>query len=325
MSKTERLPGGASAAVVSIAGVERETGLSKDTLRVWERRYGFPVPARDSRGERVYPLEQVQKLRVISRLLDRGLRPGRLMSVPLPELIERFKASGPDAEGAGAKAIASRPMLAEVLQLLKRYDEAGLRVHLSRMLLRLGLQRFVTEFAAPLNELVGDAWSSGEIAVSHEHLYTEQMQYLLRHGIHSIPPSTQRPTVMLTTLPGEEHQLGLLMAQVCLATEGARCISLGVQTPVSDVLHAMRQQPVDAIGLSFSEALKLKAAYAMVEDLRVRLPAEVDLWAGGKLWMRARRAVPGVRFVTKLTQIPAIVAEHRESRAARTGSVRARP
>lgn len=324
MSTTDWLQGGA-AAVVPIAGVERETGLSKDTLRVWERRYGFPLPARDRRGERVYPLEQVQKLRVISRLLDRGLRPGRLMSVPLPELIERFKARAPDSPAAAEAGVASSPMMAEVLQLLKGYDEAGLRAHLSRVLVRLGLQRFATDFAAPLNELVGEAWSSGEIAVSHEHLYTEQMQYLLRHGIDSIPPSTQRPTVMLTTLPGEEHQLGLLMAQVCLATEGARCISLGVQTPVSDILHAALQQPVDAIGLSFSEALKLKAAYAMVEDLRVRLPAEVDLWAGGKLWRRARRPLRGVRFVTQLTQIPAIVAEHRESRAARTGSVRARP
>lgn len=324
MSRTEWLEDGSSAAAVTIAGVERETGLSKDTLRVWERRYGFPIPARDSRGERVYPLEQVEKLRVISRLLDRGLRPGRLMSVPLPELIERFKAREPDSDAAEEAAVASRAMMAEVLQLLQRYDEAALRVHLSRVLLRLGLQRFATEFAAPLNELVGEAWSSGEIAVSHEHLYTEQMQYLLRHGIHSIPPSTQRPTVMLTTLPGEEHQLGLLMAQVCLATEGARCISLGVQTPVSDIVHAARQQPVDAIGLSFSEALKLRAAYDMVEDLRGRLPADVDLWAGGKLWMRARRPLHGVRFVTQLTQIPAIVAEHRESRAAHTGGSRAR-
>ena len=36
----------------SIAEVERETGLGKDTLRVWERRYGFPVPQRDRLGER---------------------------------------------------------------------------------------------------------------------------------------------------------------------------------------------------------------------------------------------------------------------------------
>ena len=37
---------------LNIAGAERATGLSKDTLRVWERRYGFPTPHRDAAGER---------------------------------------------------------------------------------------------------------------------------------------------------------------------------------------------------------------------------------------------------------------------------------
>ena len=55
---------------VTIAGVERDTGLSKDTLRVWERRYGCPVPARDAHGERVYSQEQLELLRLVKRLLD---------------------------------------------------------------------------------------------------------------------------------------------------------------------------------------------------------------------------------------------------------------
>lgn len=304
-------------APATIATVERETGLSKDALRVWERRYGFPRPKRDARGERLYPPEQLEKLRVISRLLDTGMRPGQLMGVPLSELLERSQARPPAATaGAGdAPGGALTSQMEESIDLLQRYDESGLRAHLSRVLLRLGLQRFAIEFAAPLNELVGDAWSRGQIAVSQEHLYTEQMQHLLRQGIGPILPGTQQPSVMLTTLPGEEHQLGLLMAQVCLAAEGARCVSLGVQTPACDIAEMARRQCIDVVGLSFSEALKLSVAGDMLEDLRARLPASVEVWAGGKLWTRARRPVPGVRFVTLLTQIPGAVTAHRESRA----------
>ena len=40
--------------MLSISQVERDTGLSKDTLRMWERRYGFPQPSRDEFGERLY-------------------------------------------------------------------------------------------------------------------------------------------------------------------------------------------------------------------------------------------------------------------------------
>ena len=66
-----------------IAAVERETGLAKDTLRVWEKRYGFPQPLRDASGNRLYPAEQVQRLLLVRRLLDAGLRPNNASrSVP---------------------------------------------------------------------------------------------------------------------------------------------------------------------------------------------------------------------------------------------------
>lgn len=84
----------------SIAAVERDTGLSKDTLRVWERRYNFPQPGRDAHGERLYPPEQVARLRLVKRLLDAGHRAGQVVglahaqllalsqdSAPLPELV----------------------------------------------------------------------------------------------------------------------------------------------------------------------------------------------------------------------------------------------
>ncbi len=74
------------ALTVSIAAVERDTGLSKDTLRVWERRYGFPQPQRDAYGERVYPLEQLDKLRLVKRLIDQGFRPGKIVGLPVAEL-----------------------------------------------------------------------------------------------------------------------------------------------------------------------------------------------------------------------------------------------
>ena len=67
--------------LMPIAPVERETGLPKDTLRVWERRYGFPQPDRDASGDRLYPEAQVAQLRVVKRLMDRGLRPGRLLKL----------------------------------------------------------------------------------------------------------------------------------------------------------------------------------------------------------------------------------------------------
>ena len=71
---------------LSIRAVEHETGLSKDVLRKWEQRYGFPSPLRDGAGERLYPADQVARLRLIKRLMDSGMRPSRVVAQPLDAL-----------------------------------------------------------------------------------------------------------------------------------------------------------------------------------------------------------------------------------------------
>ncbi len=75
-----------------IGVVERDTGIGRDTLRVWERRYGFPRPVRDAKGERSYPEDQLRRLQRTRRLLDRGMRPGKLL--PLSEdALDKLEAS----------------------------------------------------------------------------------------------------------------------------------------------------------------------------------------------------------------------------------------
>jgi DNA-binding transcriptional MerR regulator len=92
-------------ALRSIGAVERDLGIAKETLRVWERRYGFPRPQRDANGERVYPADQVQRLMLVKRLLDQGYRPGKIMALGLEELAEL---GGRPGAGA-ARARAGRP------------------------------------------------------------------------------------------------------------------------------------------------------------------------------------------------------------------------
>src|ERR1700712_6009810 len=72
--------------LLSIAAVEQETGLGKDTLRAWERRYGFPMPLRDAAGDRRYPRSVVDRLVLVRRALLAGQRPGRLLALPATEL-----------------------------------------------------------------------------------------------------------------------------------------------------------------------------------------------------------------------------------------------
>ena len=299
---------------LSIGSVERDTGLSKDTLRVWERRYGFPVPERDALGERLYPLDQVDKLRTLKRLLDLGHRPGKIVGLPVDEL-QRLANAGRGASPRSEPPPGTQDDLDGLLRLLTahRFDE--LRGQLAQLLLRRGLARFVAEVVAPMNEAVGEAWTRGALQVFEEHVYTEAVQGLLRNAIGSIQRGDRRPRVILTTFPQEPHGLGILMAEAMFALEDCHCVSLGVQTPVWDIALAAGAQRADIVALSFSSAVNANQALDGLAELRGRLPAAVEIWAGGGCPALHRRPPQGVLALRLLDQIALELQRWRQANA----------
>lgn len=298
-------------APLTISAVERDTGLSKDTLRVWERRYGFPTPDRDATGERIYSIEQVEKLRLIKRLLDRGLRPRNLVGATSAELIALSEQHRCSAEIKGP----NQPDLSAFLELIKAHEVDELRASLGQLVLKNGLQRFVIECVAPLNVVIGDAWMRGDIEVHEEHLYTEQMQNALRSAMVSAQRAALRPPkVLLTTFPEEEHALGLLMAEAVLVSEGAQCTSLGVQTPLSQVRDATLSGGFDIVGLSFSAVYPARQAVEGLLILRRALPDQVAVWAGGQGVRGKARALPGIQVIGNLIETLDVLAQWRADR-----------
>ena len=294
--------------LLGITAVERDTGISKDTLRVWERRYGYPAPLRDALGERVYPLEQVQRLRLLKRLLDAGHRPGRVVPVhaELPELAAPIVPPAPPGSD-----------LMRYLDLLRSHDVDGLRRALSQALLRMGLGSFVLDLVAPLTTQVGEFWMRGELEVFEEHIYTESLQQVLRHAVQAAPPLAlaERPRVLLTTLPGEQHGLGLLMVEALLTLEGCQCLSLGVQTPQEELPRAAAAHRADIVALSFSGFVPVAVMQRGLAAVRQQLAPSIELWAGGRgpELQRRRHAVPGVLYVSALSEVATQVARWRSA------------
>jgi len=299
---------------VSIAAVERDTGLSKDTLRVWERRYGFPQPERDVYGERVYPLEQLDKLRLVKRLMDQGFRPGKVIGQSTAELQQL--AEGMTGTPRMAEAPDSSDELARYLDCVTEHRLDDLRRQLSQALLRLGLARFITEVVAPLTVTVGEAWARGQVQIFEEHLYTEAVHSILRGAIATIPTSAAPPRVLLTTLPQEAHGLGVLMAEAMFSLEGACCVPMGVQTPLWEIVAAARAQRIDIVALSFTATVNPNHVIAGLADLREQLSRSIEIWAGGSAPVLRRRPPRHVRVLDSLTDVGPALADWRARHAA---------
>lgn len=311
-------PADASAPGFTIAAVERDTGLSKDTLRVWERRYRFPLPGRDAHGERLYSREQLEQLRLIKRLLDAGRRPGQVVGLPHAELQALGRQAGgnkPRPQGQRGKTAvaaagdapaggAAAPQIQACFELVKRHDAPGLRRTLAAAVQALGLASFVSTLVAPLNTLVGDAWMDGQLEIFEEHFYTESVTAVLRQGIGSLGVAgVASPRVLLTTFPQESHGLGLLMAETFLTLQGCNCLSLGVQTPVPEIARAVLAHGARIVVLSFSASLNPKDVTQGLGDLRGLLPPAVEIWTGGACPVLQRRSLPGVRVLESFAAI----------------------
>src|SRR5437763_17080088 len=78
------VPAGEPAGALHIREVVRITGLRREQLYMWQRRYGFPNPSRDAFRDRVYPPDQATPLKLTKRLLSEGWRAGADVSLGDP-------------------------------------------------------------------------------------------------------------------------------------------------------------------------------------------------------------------------------------------------
>ncbi len=295
----------------TIAEVERDTGIGKDTLRVWERRYGFPVPLRDALGDRIYPLDQVQRLRLIKRLLDAGYRPGKVVPLDttnLQVMMDELPTLGKSPIQASATLSLLQDKGQDWLKWLSEDRTDLIRQALQQQILRLGLTAAVEQVIAPLCVHVGESWLKGELSVYQEHLFTEALQSVLRDAIASVdassPAAGQPPRVLLTTTPGEQHSLGLLMAECFFAMDACTRFGLGVSTPVTDILQAVKQLRIDVVALSFSAFAARRDVLDALNQLTEQLPPGVELWVGGAAAVLHGKDVPkGVTVVTRASDL----------------------
>ena len=267
----------------SIKVVSELTALPMGTLRAWERRYGFPKPERrEGSNRRVYSSAQIERLRAVARALTRGYRPGDVIHMPLNELSALLDGTLDGTLEArsprGGSVLADVPTFIELLEQdnAKRIDD-----ELRLAAAALGAKRFVVELAQPLAVAVGKAWELGRIEIRQEHLMTECLTTQLRALLATHQVANGEPTVVLTTLPGEPHTLGLQMVALYLALGAARPRLLGASTPPDQVIAAAHAFGAQVVGIALTPAADLASARRDLQRLARGLPSSTALWLGG--------------------------------------------
>lgn len=268
---------------LSLSEIEHCTGLSRELLRKWELRYQFPRPQRGARGERKYLAADVAKLKLISRLLEIGLRAGTLVPQSAAQLQALLDARGSTCTlpPEPASALLEQTLQALLNTLESATDPHAVTLFLQQCLTRHGLAVFVAHLMPAFNRMVGDAWLTQRLSIAAEHRYTDSVRLVVLRALPAPGYADTRPRVLLTTPPSELHGLGLLALHAQLALQGADCIDLGLQTPCAEVLRTVRELGIEVVAISISACLPALDRHRYVQALRTGLPPACELWLGG--------------------------------------------
>ena len=270
----------------SIGEAARAAGMTPQALRMWEERYGRPQAVRLPSGHRRYTDEQVRWLRRMAEAIARGHRPAAIVHKSDEELVDLLDAS------QAAEELGKGPRL--MIDWLKAYGADQIRAWLEARWNPDDYLPFLEEEIAPLLRAVGRSWSDGELDVRHEHFLSELLEDELRRRRGEFQRTAGSPTILLATLPGELHGIGLQMAALAAAAHGLHVRVLGVNSPVDSIVRSATDLRADVVAISVSSGHGGPDTDRTLVALRKSLPSQIRLVAGGLGIRPGRRKPRGV-------------------------------
>ncbi|HUL67233.1 MAG TPA: MerR family transcriptional regulator [Burkholderiaceae bacterium] len=256
------------------------TGMNAITLRAWERRYGLIRPTRTPAGHRLYTHEQVERIRRVLALVERG--------VPISRVGEQL-----DAEKAGTPVPAShdawREHREQMLAATARFDEAELDRIYDGALAVHPIEHVTQRLLVPLLASLGERWKDLTGAIAEEHFFASYLRSKLGARLQHRMRYATGPRLLAACAPAEMHEIGLLLFAVEAQAAGMRTVVLGANTPLDELAGVRRRSDCSAVVLSMS----VDPAPLLLEQELAALVREAGapVFVGGPAAVRHRRAI----------------------------------
>ena len=226
-----------------IRTVSELTGVNPITLRAWETRYGLIEPVRKSSGHRLYTQEHIDLINRVVGLLDRGMRIGQVNA----EIMADKKA---DDRSADNRQDHWQRYVNGMIAAIICFDEQALERIYGEALSHYPVRTVTDKLLAPLMKSLGDRWAAGRGSVAEEHFFGFYLRNKLGARFHHRSRTQTGPKLLLACLPGDLHEVGLLLFALDACERGFRTILLGANMPLEELPATVRKTGCDALVLS---------------------------------------------------------------------------
>ena len=256
--------------------VARLTGLTADTIRVWERRYAAVEPDRTEGNKRRYSGAQVKRLVLLRRATELGHSIGQVARLRDDELRRLI---GETRSDIGSKVSLYAAVVEDYLEAVFEYDVQRAESILTRTAAILPAMTLTLEVIVPLMRRVGDAWNSDQLRISHEHIISGQLRSLLGAPDTGSACRISAPRVIVATPPNHLHEFGAIIGAFMAASRGFEPIYLGTHMPFDDIAEAAGQSGAELIILSIARDCEPGEREALGAGI-VRLAEAHEVWLG---------------------------------------------
>src|SRR5215207_9709098 len=226
-----------------IGELAKRTGVSPELLRAWEQRYGLLQPTRTAGGFRLYSAVDEARVQRMQSLVSGGLAAAQAARL----ILSRDPVPGT----ASTSATILDDEAGNLTASLDRLDEQAANTALDRLFAAYTVETVLRVVLIPYLHRLGERWETGEISVAQEHFASNRLRGRLR-GLAQGWGQGQGPGALLACLPGEQHELGLLVFGVTLHRRGWRITYLGTDSPigpVADITRSLRPALVVLLGM----------------------------------------------------------------------------
>ena len=246
--------------------VAKLTGLSKDVIRVWERRYGLVKPSRSSNRYREYSDEEVALLRFVKAQMEQGATIGSLAAEGHDPLVARMRIATP------VSAEDQKPherLLDDLVGSLDPLDKAGFERRLNGSVAVIPFEEAVQRILLPLQRRVGELWHQGRLNIAVEHYVTKIIQQKLFSVMNQLSVNEFGPRILIACPEGETHEIGAQAVAYIAATRGCHVYYLGPNLPSSDLVIFGETITPDLILLSLTEVKSEASALQQLKELEL--------------------------------------------------------
>ena len=226
-----------------IRAVSELTGVNSITLRAWEHRHNLLEPIRKASGHRLYTQAHIDLINRVVGLMDKGIRVSQVKAALAAE------EENSTAVTRGASEF-WQGQINSMIGAIIRFDEKGLERVYNKSLSLYPERKVTSHLLEPLLVDLGERWATGSGSVAEEHFLGFYLRNKLGARFHHRLQYQQGPLLLMAGIPGDLHEVGLLLFALAANDLGFRLVILGVNMPLEELPAATRKTGASAIVLS---------------------------------------------------------------------------